>query len=473
MSRRTAPRAQPWIIALALVAAVVCASSGTAEARHRASLRACEGGTPCPPEVAKLYEQEPTIELVTMGIGELAWERHGHIALCVRYHDPAKDVCYNYGIGDFHHPVQMAWGFFRGAKSFWAGEQQVQELLEIYVGRDRTVWAQPIPLTAEQKQQVIEKLQFDILDEHRYYAYDHFWDNCTTRVRDILDNATGGALKSITDETDGKTFRELARDGFYGLRLFLLVTDLAMGRVTDRVPTYWERMFLPQYLREGVARRWGIQPILLYERHGPIASDKQDANGNGIADIHEDANGNGIPDLEEDADHNSGRVLFALFILLVTSPVLLTRWLGRFERIGLAIAIVPPVILGLVLWLLAIISPLPYIEWNESCLVFLPLDLALLVLGPDKRRVYARGRVAMLGLCAALHLVGVLTQPLVAALLWPLIPVAVVGFWKPAWSRKRDEPAAPSAGSSKPATASAGKAGSRFASSPTNKPKRR
>ncbi len=470
MFRRTAP----WVIAIAMV----CASMAVADARRvRASLRACEGDSQCPPEIAKLYEQEPTIELVTMGIGELAWERHGHIALCIRYHDPSRDICYNYGIGDFLHAGQMAWGFFRGTNSFWAGEQPVDDLLRIYVGRDRTVWAQPIPLTPEQKEKVISKLEADTTPlegrpprpgrtpgRNLYYAYDHFWDNCTTRVRDILDDATGGELKSITEETDGKTFRDLARDGFYGLRLFLLITDIGMGRTTDRVPTYWERMFLPQYLREGVAKRWGIKPILLYERHGPIADDRQDANANGIADLHEDANGNGIPDLEEDVEHNSGRLLFALFILLVTSPVVLTRWLGRFQRIGVAFAIIPPVILGLVLWFLAIISPLPYVMWNESCLVFLPLDLALLVLGPEKRRVYARGRVVMLVLMVLLYLVGILKQPLYAAILWPLIPAAVVGFWKPEWSRRQ-----PAVTSDKPAD----KPASRFAAKPANKPKRR
>ncbi len=440
-----------------------------------------------------------------MGIGELAWERHGHIALCIRYHDAEQDVCYNYGIGNFHDPGKMAWGFFRGTESFWAGEQTVDELLRIYVGRDRTVWAQPIPLTPDQKRQVIAKLQADTSDigipdphdpsrrlprpnrtpgKNLYYSYDHFWDNCTTRVRDILDDATGGELKSVTDETDGKTFRELARDGFYGLRLFLVITDIGMGRVTDRVPTYWERMFLPQYLREGAERRWGIKPILLYERRGPIASDTQDLDADGIADFHEDANGNGIPDLEEDSEHKSGRLQLALIILLVTSPVLLTRWLGRFQRLGIAIAIIPPVLIGSVQWFLAIISPLPYVEWNESCLVFFPFDLALLVLPAAKRRAhpegagspfssqaYARGRVIMLALMAVLMLVDVLKQPLFAPMLWPLIPALVVAFWRPEWSRAR-----PATTTAKPAAterpADDAKPGARLASRPTRKPRR-
>jgi uncharacterized protein DUF4105 len=361
-----------------------------------------------PPEVAKLYQDKPVIELVTMGVGSLIWERHGHIALCVHYDDPRTDRCYNYGIGDFRHPLKMAWGFFRGTGSFWVGKSPVADMLSIYQYADRTIWVQPLPLTAEQKKQVIDKLEFDILEPNKYYAYDHFWDNCTTRVRNIIDDVTGGKLSKMPETSDERTFRDLAREGFFGMRVPLLITDLAMGRVTDRVPTYHERMFLPQYLREAVAKLWGIAPIAIYERHGD-------------------------PPLE---DGPSGRVWFALVIVLLTSPAWITRLIGRLPRTGLALAVIPYVLLGTVLTFLAIISPLPYVRWNETCLVLLPLDVLLLVWPADKRRRYARRRLMMLVLIAALWLLGILKQPLLPALLWPAIPLAVVGLWPAAWVRR-------------------------------------
>jgi hypothetical protein len=355
-----------------------------------------------------LYDDYPVIELVTMGIGSLIWERHGHIALCVRYQDHAQDACYNYGIGDFADPVKMGWGFFRGADSFWAGKMDPGSMLGLYRHFDRSIWVQPLPLTAAQKQVVIAKLEDDILDEHRYYAYDHFEKNCTTKVRDIIDQATDGALSKMTTPPDGRTFRDLARDGFFGMRIPLLITDLAMGRSTDRVPTFWERMFLPQYMREAVQQRWGIEPIVLYARVGP----------------------------PQDTDGPSGRVLFALVGLLLGAPAILARRYGRLQRTTLVLTLLPQFLLGAAFWFLAIISPLPYVHWNETCLVFLPLDLALLVLPLRLRVRYAQGRVIMLGLVAALLLVGVLKQPLYAALVWPLVPAAVVGFWPAAWSRR-------------------------------------
>ena len=388
---------------------------------------------PRSPEVAKLYESTPVIELVTMGIGSLIWERHGHIALCVtqkgvmyslRHLDPVEDRCYNYGIGDFHEPVKMAWGFFRGANSFWVGRMVPEEMLQIYVQFDRTIWVQPLPLDADQKQKVIDKLESDIKPANRYYAYDHFADNCTTRIRDIIDNVTGGALRSMTDQTDGKTFRDLARDGFIGMksmsRFSLLITDIAMGRSTDRVPSYWERMFLPQYLREAVATKWKIAPMPIFVRSECRNQSAQNCIERGVD----------VPD-----DGPSGRVLFALVIIALTAPVWLTRLWGRFQRTGLAIAVIPYVFLGTILTFLAAISPLPYVRMNESCLVLLPIDLAVLFLGGERKIKYARGRVIMLGLILALHIVGVFHQPLVAPLLWPLIPMAVVGFW-PAAKKK-------------------------------------
>lgn len=345
---------------------------------------------------------EPSVDLVTMGIGALIWERHGHIALCVRYAERRKNTCYNYGTAQFDEPLSMGWGFLRGTKSFWVAKQTPAQMLAIYQHADRTIWVQPLPLTAEQKQKVIAKLESDVLEQNKYYAYDHFLDNCTTRVRDVIDDATGGALRAMHEPVDDRTFRDLAREGFYGMTVPLLITDVAMGRSTDRVPTYWERMFLPQYLREAVHKHWGIEPKVVYERRGP-------------------------PPL----DHSpSGRGWLALLIVLLTAPAWATRLWGRFRRTGLAVAVVPMVLLGVVFWTIALVSPLPYLRWNETCLVLLPLDVLLIAfLSPERRRRYAQLRVGMIAMLAVLDVIGVVKAPLLALMLWPLIPALVVGFW--------------------------------------------
>ena len=369
-------------------------------------------------EVAPPSQIYPMVVLVTMGIGSLIWERHGHIALCVLEKNAAEDACYNYGVGDFHDPVAMGWGFLRGNHSFWVEKMDPEGMLRVYRYFDRTVWAQIIPLSPEQVQQVIKKLETDILEINKYYAYDHFADNCTTRVRDILDDVTHGDLKKMDQESDGKTFRDLARDGFFGMRIPLLITDFAMGRSTDRVPSYWERMFLPQYLREAVVTKWAVTPTILYER-----KECRTATGPALTDC----NARGIPPPDDDA---SGRVVLTLLFLLLSSPAWITRLVGRFQRAGLAFAVFFPALFGLVFWFLAVASPLPYMRWNETCLVLMPFDFALLLLPEAKKIRYAQGRLIMIGLVFLLHLVNIIKQPLLPLMIWVAVPLAVVGFWR-------------------------------------------
>lgn len=387
-----------------------------------------------PAAVAARSDQGPVIDLVTMGIGALIWERHGHIALCVTEHGlkdalrhpgNPNDACYNYGIGNFHEPIKMGWGFLRGTTSFWVGKDSPERMLQVYLYFDRTVWVQRLPLDAEQKRRVIEKLEHDILPDNRYYAYDHFIDNCTTRTRDIIDSVTDGALRTMSDPKaapgggsgERRTFRDLAREGFAGMpslsRASLLITDLAMGRSTDRVPTYWERMFLPQYLREAVAARFGVTPEPIYTRNECRGVTTSDCIERGVT-----APGNGP----------SGRILFALVAIALTAPAWATRLWGRFARTGLAIAIAPYVLFGAALTVLAVISPLPYVRWNESCLVLFPLDIAVVLLSPARARRYARARLVMLVVIAVLLAIDVLHQPLWAMMMWPLIPMLSVGL---------------------------------------------
>lgn len=380
------------------------------------------------------YAKGPVVELVTMGVGGLIWERHGHIALCIA-DGPMKHDCYNYGVGDFHHPLSMVWGFFRGTHSFYVKKDAWEDMMQVYLFADRTIWAQPLPLTPAQVAKVEELLAHDDTDENRYYAYDHLWDNCTTRVRDILDKATDGALSKMPNKTDGRTFRELAREGFLGREgggsqwLPLLATDMSMGRNSDQVPSYYERMFLPDYLREAIEVNESLKtaPIVVYQRKGPLAVKELEKQ---IADPTRSPEDKAQLQARLDDLHSesSGRLGFALFVLLLTAPAWITRLVGRFERTGLAFAVIPTVLLGTIYWFLAIISPLPYVRWNETCLLLMPFDILLLV-GPQLRRQrYARGRVAMLGLVALLMLVHVIKAPLWPAWLWVLVPNAVAGF---------------------------------------------
>ncbi len=392
------------------------------------------------PEMEKLANEYPKVVLVTMGVGALIWERHGHIALCIEYENRSENACYNYGVGDFANPGAMFWGFFRGSGAFWVDEVTPGRMLSVYRNADRTIWVQYLPLTQVAKAAVIKKLKFDILPENKHYSYDHFWDNCTTRVRDILDDVTDHALSKMVRETDGRTYRDLALEGFYGMKVPRLITDLAMGRVTDRVPSYYERMFLPDYLREAAESLWYVKPVAIYERKGLPALLETEMR---LADPKYKDQHAALQKHKADLEGaGSGRLIFVFVVLLLTAPAWATRLWGRFQRTGLAIAVIPPVLLGSVFWFLALISPLPYVRWNESCLALMPFDLLLLFLPQEKRVTYAKARVAMLGMMCVLLLINVLKAPIWPAVIWALVPNLVVAFL-PMKAAPKAEKAAP------------------------------
>lgn len=335
-----------------------------------------------------------------MGEGELVFEKWGHAALCVeRPGSPVRGICYNYGTTDFTRPVGVVWDFVRGKGRFWVSRDSEENMIQRYMGYDRSLWRQVLPFTPEQAMLAAARLEHEALPENRYYIYHHYFDNCTTRVRDIIDAVTDGALRKDTAGKLGPTYRDYSRHGFAELTWALIGTDLLLARQADEQPNLWQAMFLPEVLREHVTERLGAKPELIYEHQGRTFSHDPGMGGRGY--------------------------LFGMAIVLA-AIVALARWRGRFERLALAIMVMPLFLITVVVWGLPMISKIEALRYNEVLLVFLPLDLALPFLRKERRQRYAQLRVGWLALVSLLCAIGVLTQPLWASIALVFAPFAVI-----------------------------------------------
>lgn len=338
-----------------------------------------------------------------MGAGPAFVEKFGHTALCVRY--PAerqRDACYNYGTTNFAAPVQLVTGFLRGNSVFWVSVNRPASMMSFYRRRDRTVWRQVLPLSPRNAEALAQRLAHDAQPEYRDYQYHHYRDNCSTRVRDMIDEFTGRAL-SGTRSTPGRlSFREHSRRGYADNLPLLLALDVVLGRPVDEVPSQFDEMFLPLALRDAVQQRLGVAPEVIYHRRGSQFS----------------------------TDPGWARGWFLYLALLLAAPLALARWRRRRERLALVITCAPLALLGAILWLVALVSPLPELRYNEVLLIFLPGDALLPWLRPPWRQRYLHGRIAGLFAVSLLAAVGVLVQPLWTLLLVPLLPFAVAA-WPP------------------------------------------
>lgn len=346
-------------------------------------------------------EQPPQVVLLTMGVGPRIFEKFGHAALCLAYPETGREpVCFNYGVTDFEDATAMVWGFLRGVQKFWVEPESWSDMVRFYEAEDRDIYEQELPLSPEQARAVERELLTTLEPAHRYYHYDHFENNCTTRLRDIIDRATGGALHAGSDRTYPLTYRQIGYRGLSGLPPLIALADFVIGRALDENPTLWQAMFHPDVLRQQVATTLGVQPRVIHARVGPA-----------------------FP-----TSGSTWRLQMLALSLVFSLPLLVATWRGRGERIAVAWATVYLAVWGLVVWTLVIVSAIPGVRWNENVLVFVPLDLVLPLLSHERRRQYARVRVVGLLLVSALAAIGILHQPVWIPVLCALIPLAIIAF---------------------------------------------
>lgn len=334
----------------------------------------------------------PQIVLYFGGPGDDPFSAFGHVAICIVTPDhPDQGMCFDYGAAYPTSFSGLMWGFLRGRAEFQVLQTPEPDLVGRFIDEDRTLHRLALPLTPDQVRLAAAKLHADTRDPDWRYRYDHQYDNCATRIRDVLDLAVDGAWATAAQGRPGPgaSFRDLSREVASGQLLLMLTADLVAGRAVDAIPDRWDAMFLPAVLQRETERFFGAPSTLVLQRRGPELS----------------------PELGW-----GGRYWFVLLGLLLGLPLAAARRWGRYPRTALACAVVPLTLLGLLVWTLALVSSLPAVRWNESALVLLPLDLLLLFLPENGRRLYARLRVGWLGAVLLLLAAGALRQPL-----WELV----------------------------------------------------
>lgn len=241
----------------------------TVRAWPRVARRACLGvalslgTTPGGPASAQItappappLEVEPgselTVYLMTMGEGDLVWERFGHNALWI--HDPVTgtDHTYNWGLFDFDEPGFLR-RFIQGRMWYWMDAFDAHLTAQAYMRANRSVWVQELNLTPAQRHDLAEFLAWNRRPENRFYRYDYYYDNCSTRVRDAIDRVLGGQVRSQTERLPaGETFRTHTRRASANDVLTYTGLMVGLGPEVDREISVWEEMFLPLAMRERV-----------------------------------------------------------------------------------------------------------------------------------------------------------------------------------------------------------------------------
>lgn len=193
---------------------------------------------------------ELEVYLLTMGQGDQVWERFGHNAIGIRDRRAGSDVILNWGLFSFDQEGFLL-RFLRGEMMYWMGGEDAAAAIAHYQALNRTVEVQELNLAPSQRLALLEFVRWNAREENRFYHYNYFLDNCSTRVRDALDMVLGGAIRQATEgEVSGDTYRDHALRLLAEDPLMTVGVDIGLGRTTDVPLTRWEEMFIPMKVRD-------------------------------------------------------------------------------------------------------------------------------------------------------------------------------------------------------------------------------
>ena len=183
-----------------------------------------------------------TASVVTVLPGSLVYNAFGHGAIRIVDPESGLDVLFNYGTFDFGPDFVPR--FVLGKLDYSLSASWTGPSFRAYQVENRTIVEQQLDLSSDLVSRLYRYLAINYLPENRYYRYDFFFDNCSTRIRDALEAVGGDSLRFV-DRPTSDSFRDLLHP-YLAHRPFLETgIDMLVGSDADVVASYEQRAFLP------------------------------------------------------------------------------------------------------------------------------------------------------------------------------------------------------------------------------------
>jgi len=188
--------------------------------------------------------------LGTRDIGHPIYSKYGHTIVRLVDHSNATDIGYNWGTFDFNDPAFVP-NFMRGILIYYMSYGPWRDEVAISRLERQTMWMERVNLTVAQKRILIDRIFWHAKPENIHYPYYFFYDNCSTRVRDLFDMAVGGQIKArAAARMSGKTYRDRVMEHNESAPFFAMGQDIILNSEPDKPMSEWDDMFIPGRLRD-------------------------------------------------------------------------------------------------------------------------------------------------------------------------------------------------------------------------------
>ncbi|MEO7762942.1 MAG: DUF4105 domain-containing protein, partial [Ferruginibacter sp.] len=193
------------------------------------------------------------ISLLTCTPGEELYSTFGHSAYRVIDSNSVTDIVYNYGTFNFDDDGFYL-KFVQGKLLYYVSTEQFSDFKYLYQSTNRGITEQVLDLSAVEKINIRHFLNENLKEENRYYKYDFFLDNCTTRLRDILKKNKNSSFTQKPVMPVGSRFRQAIHQYLDNNHKdwSKLGIDILLGQPCDVVMTAEQMQFLPDNLMKSL-----------------------------------------------------------------------------------------------------------------------------------------------------------------------------------------------------------------------------
>jgi hypothetical protein len=197
-----------------------------------------------------------TLKIAVMGPGDELYFWWGHIALVIEDSNTGTSRFFDYGLFSFDNE-NFFYNFAFGRLLYCCGVSATNRNIAIYEGSNRDIVFYTLNIPPENRIKVRDYAEYNVLPENRDYYYHHFKDNCSTRIRDLIDLAVDGQFKEQYGNAPGRyTFRQHVRRHTWYNSIIDWALNFWMGQVIDTSTTIWEEMFLPSEVAKRIEDFW-------------------------------------------------------------------------------------------------------------------------------------------------------------------------------------------------------------------------
>ena len=237
--------------------------------------------TPVAAQQDSLRMDSVEISLLTCQPHDEIYSLYGHTA--IRYHDLRKggiDVAFNYGVFDFKKPL-FGLRFVFGLTDYELGAYPYRFFQEEYRRLGSMVTEQVLNLTDEEKAILQLALAENMEDENRVYRYNYFYNNCTTKARDIIEKSINGKIEYESRDDYAPSYREMVHEMTRDNPWSRFGNDLLLGIQADSKTNMRQQEFLPYNLMYD----FDHAQIYLYGQYRPLIKERRIAVPAGVQTV--------------------------------------------------------------------------------------------------------------------------------------------------------------------------------------------